>query len=59
MKMNYKLIIESGEWALILRGSRMKEYAVVNGLDKEKAYGLGRVFIIILTYIRHYHKPKH
>lgn len=34
--MNHKLIIESGEWALILRGSRMKEYAVVNGLDKEK-----------------------
>lgn len=35
--MNHKLIIESGEWALILRGSRMKEYAVVNGLDKEKS----------------------
>ena len=35
-KMNYKLIIESGEYALILRGSQMKEYAVVNGLDKEK-----------------------
>lgn len=33
-KMNYKLIIESGEYALILRGSQMKEYAVVNGLDK-------------------------
>ena len=32
--MNYKLIIESGEYALILRGSQMKEYAVVNGLDK-------------------------
>lgn len=34
--MDYKLIMESGEYALILRGSRMKEYAVVNGLNKEK-----------------------
>lgn len=34
--MVYDLIMESGEYALILRGSRMKEYAVVNGLDKEK-----------------------
>ena len=34
--MIYDLIMESGEYALILRGSRMKEYAVVNGLDKAK-----------------------
>lgn len=34
--MVYDLIMESGEYALILRGSRMKEYAVVNGLDKAK-----------------------
>ena len=34
--MVYDLIMESREYALILRGSRMKEYAVVNGLDKAK-----------------------
>lgn len=34
--MVYDLIMESGEYALILRGSQMKEYAVVNGLDKAK-----------------------
>lgn len=34
--MDYKLIMESGEYALILRGSRMEEYAVVNRLDKVK-----------------------
>lgn len=34
--MVYDLIMESGDYALILRGSRMKEYAVVNGLDKAK-----------------------
>ena len=34
--MDYKLIMESGEYALILRGSRMKEYAVVYQLDKAK-----------------------
>ena len=33
--MKYELIMESGEYALILRGSRMEEYAVVNGLNKE------------------------
>ena len=33
--MKYKVIIEKGEYALILRGSRMEEYAVVNGLNKE------------------------
>ena len=32
--MVYDLIMESGEYALILRGSRMKEYAVVCQLDK-------------------------
>lgn len=34
--MIYDLVMESGDCALILRGSRMKEYAVVNGLDKAK-----------------------
>lgn len=34
--MKYEVIMEKEKWALILRGSRMKEYAVVNGLDKEK-----------------------
>lgn len=33
--MKYELIMESGEYALILRGNKMKEYAVVNGLNKE------------------------
>ena len=33
--MNYEVILEKGEYALILRGSRMEEYAVVNGLNKE------------------------
>lgn len=34
--MKYEVIMESGNYALILRGSRMEEYAVVNGLDKAK-----------------------
>lgn len=34
--MVYDLIMESGEYALILRGSRMDEYAVVHGLNKAK-----------------------
>lgn len=34
--MDYKLIMEKEQYALILRGSRMNEYAVVNSLDKEK-----------------------
>lgn len=34
--MKYEVIMEKNDYALILRGSRMKEYAVVNGLDKEK-----------------------
>ena len=33
--MKYELIMEKGEYALILRGNKMKEYAVVNGLNKE------------------------
>ena len=33
--MKYEVIIEKGNYALIKRGSRMKEYAVVNGLNKE------------------------
>ena len=34
--MKYEVISEKDEYALILRGSRMEEYAVVYGLDKEK-----------------------
>lgn len=33
--MQYEVIIEKGNYALIKRGSRMEEYAVVNGLNKE------------------------
>ena len=33
--MKYEVILEKGNYALIKRGSRMKEYAVVNGLNKE------------------------
>ena len=48
--MDYKLIAEKGEYALIQRGSRMQEYAVVNGLDQGKGewnytcsyYGFGK-----------------
>lgn len=34
--MKYEVILEKGDYALILRGSRMEEYAVVNGLNKER-----------------------
>lgn len=34
--MKYQLLMEKGEYALILRGSRMEEYAVVSGLNKVK-----------------------
>ena len=48
--MDYRLIAEKGEYALIQRGSRMQEYAVVNGLDQDKGewnytcsyYGFGK-----------------
>lgn len=48
--MDYRLIAEKGEHALIQRGSKMQEYAVVNGLDKDKGewdytcsyYGFGK-----------------
>ena len=33
--MEYQLILESGDYAFILRGKDLKEYAVVNGLNKE------------------------
>ena len=33
--MQHKVILEKGNYALILRGSRMEEYAVVSGLNKE------------------------
>ena len=34
--MKYKVIMEKGNYALILRGLRMDEYAVVNGLNAER-----------------------
>ena len=33
--MKYTLIDENGQYALILRGEHMTQYAVVSGLDKE------------------------
>lgn len=33
--MRYELIFEKGKYALIKRGEKLQEYAVVNGLDKE------------------------
>ena len=33
--MKYEVILEKGEYALILRGNKLQEYAVVNGLNKE------------------------
>lgn len=33
--MKYEVILEKGEYALIERGEKMKEIAVVNGLNKE------------------------
>lgn len=48
--MDYRLIAEKDEYALIQRESRMQEYAVVNGLDQDKGewnytcnyYGFGK-----------------
>lgn len=34
--MRYEVIMEKNGYALILRKTRMDEYAVVNGLDKAK-----------------------
>ena len=34
--MKYEVILEKGDYALILRGSRMEEYAGVCGLNKER-----------------------
>ena len=34
-KMKYTLIDETGQYALVLRGESMTQYAVVRGLDKE------------------------
>ena len=34
--MKYEVIMEKKEYSLILRGEKMKEYAVVNGLNKER-----------------------
>ena len=34
--MKYEVIMEKGNYVLIRRGSRMEEYAVVDGLDKAK-----------------------
>lgn len=33
--MKYEVIMEKNQYALIIRGEKMKEYAVVNSLDKE------------------------
>ena len=33
--MKYQIIVEEGSYALILRGNKLQQYAVVNGLDKE------------------------
>ena len=34
--MQYEVLFEKGKYALIRRGSEMTQYAVVNGLDKER-----------------------
>lgn len=34
--MKYEIIMEKGNYTLINRGEKLKEYAVVNGLNKEK-----------------------
>lgn len=34
--MKFEVIMEKGTYALITRGEKLKEYAVVNGLNKEK-----------------------
>ena len=34
--MQYEVLFEKGNYALIRRGSEMTQYAVVNGLDKER-----------------------
>ncbi len=34
--MKYEVLLEKGKYALILRGTKMEEYAVVSGLDKER-----------------------
>ena len=38
--MKYTLIDEKGQYALILRGESMTQYAVVSGLDKETGRGV-------------------
>ena len=34
--MKYKVILEKGKYALIVRGKNLNEYAVVSGLNKDK-----------------------
>ena len=34
--MKFEVIMEKGAYALITRGEKLKEYAVVNGLNKER-----------------------
>jgi len=34
--MNYRVLFEKGRYALIKRGVKLEEYAVVSGLDKER-----------------------
>lgn len=41
--MRYEVIMEKNDYALILRGTRMEEYAVVYQLDKVKVLGHGLV----------------
>ena len=57
--MKYEVILEKGEYALILRGSRMEEYAVVSGLNKETGEWGGLAAITILEIIRRLIKHKH
>ncbi len=42
--MKYEIILEEGEYALILRGNELKEYAVVRGLDKKMGTWDGTVW---------------
>lgn len=37
--MKYTIIDENGQYALILRGESMTQYAVVSGLDKKAGTG--------------------
>ena len=47
--MKYILIEEKGQYALILRGESLTQYAVVRGLDKETGSWTGRAATMILA----------